>query len=130
MNDETNISTQTYNETNVNISDSQGFEQAHIVQTSDDSFVIQDNMNLRIGSATVNDISGDISLFDSLGVHTATITSSGNIQGIDGLTDGHIIHLNNGDVIIQDPQNQTVGRILKNGVITDSFGLPIGSIKQ
>ena len=130
MNDETNISTQTYNKTNVNISDSHGFEQVHIVQTSNDAFVIQDNMNLRIGSATINDISGDMSLFDNLGIHTATITSSGNIQGIDGLTDGHIIHLNNGDMVIQDPQNQTIGHILKNGVITDENSIPIGSIKQ
>ena len=79
---------------------------------------------------TINDISGDMSLFDNLGIHTATITSSGNIQGIDGLTDGHIIHLNNGDMVIQDPQNQTIGHILKNGVITDENSIPIGSIKQ
>ena len=101
-----------------------------IVQTDEHTFTIQDSQSMMEGTIHVGSITGDMSLDDSLGIHQGTITNDGIIKGVDELTDGHIKTEYNGERIILDDKNQTIGHILKNGIITDAKGMPLGNIKE
>jgi len=101
-----------------------------IVQTDEHTFTIQDSQSMMEGTIHVSSITGDISLDDSLGIHQGSITNDGIIKGVDELTDGHIKTEYNGERIILDDKNQTIGHILKNGIIIDAKGMPLGNIKE
>ena len=115
--------------TTLGVYDETGNLEEKIVQTNEHTFAIQDAQGLSEGTAHLDSITGDMSLDDALGIHQGTITNDGIIKGVDELTDGRIITQYNGERIIQDSTNQTIGHILKNGIITDAQRMPLGSIK-
>lgn len=129
-NDYTINNTSTPSNESYAIYDETGHLEEKIVQTDEHTFAIQDSQSMMEGTIHVSSITGDMSLDDVLGIHQGTITNDGIIKGVDGLTDGHIKTEYNGDRIILDDKNQTIGRILNNGIITNAIGMPLGNIKE
>ena len=134
LNDNTNLTVTDNNidvkpQTTLGVYDETGTLEEKIVQTNEHTFAIQDSQGLTEGTVHLDSITGDMALDDALGIHQGTITNDGIIKGVDELTDGRIITQYNGERIIQDSTNKTIGHILKNGIITDAQGMPLGSIK-
>ena len=111
------------------IYDNNGFAQGSVTQTGDNSYAFKDNMEMQSGSASVDSTTGNINVNDSTDMHEFTITNQGVIQGVDGLTEGHIVADGNGGYNIQDSQGATLGHI-KDGVILDDKNQIIGRIKN
>ncbi|MBE6106666.1 hypothetical protein [Anaerovibrio lipolyticus] len=112
------------------IYDTNGFEQANIVQMDNNSFVVQDINSMNLGSIDVNDVTGNVTMFDTFGFQQGSITDTGTILGIDGLSDGRVVSLGNGNMVIQDNTQHTIGHIFNNGICTDELGMPVGLIKN
>ena len=110
--------------------DTNGFEQSNIVQIDDNSFVVQGADSMSLGTISVNDVTGNLTMHDVFGFQQGTITNSGTILGIDGLSDGRVISLGNGNMVIQDSMQHTIGHVLGNGICTDELGMPVGLIKN
>ncbi|MBP3816996.1 MAG: hypothetical protein J6H31_01720 [Butyrivibrio sp.] len=114
----------------ITIQDTNGFAVEYINPITSTHATITDNMGIMNGDITKDSITGDITLHNSAGLSIATITNEGTIQGIDGLTDGHIIHMENGSTIIQDNLGHTLGYINQQGIITSADGKMLGKIKH
>ena len=112
------------------IQDANGDTIGQVNPISDTSATVTDTNGMYQGSMTQNNLTGDVMLNDASGLTLASVTSSGIVQGVDGLTDGRLIHMENGATIIQNSVGQTLAYVNQNGVITGTDGMTLGRIKS
>lgn len=111
------------------LQDNMGMTEGKIVQTSAQDFVLQDSAGQTEITAHA-DYLDNIDLQNQMGQHVGTITNDGTIKGADGLTDGNVTTLENGDQIVKDTQGLTVAKIKADGTVLDSQNMSLGAIKK
>nr|DAK26704.1 MAG TPA: hypothetical protein [Caudoviricetes sp.] len=113
----------------VSIQDDMGMNAGHVIQTSKHDYVIQNDMGQQTMSVHEDHL-GNIDAQDNMSQHVGMITDDGNILGADGLNDGRVVTLNNGDQIIKDAQGMHTLTIKADGTMLDPLGQKIGSIRK
>lgn len=116
-----------FTQTSHEITDNVGMNQGHIIQTSPDTMVLQDQMSHNVATAHLSD-NGEISITGNDGLSKGGITSEGNIQGTDGMSQGSVKDVN-GTTVIKDSSGMMKVRITENGDIIGADGQTIGHVK-
>ncbi len=128
--DDDNIKTsqnELFTQTSHTIIDNSAMQQGRVVQTSSDTFVLQDQMSHQVSTAHAS-ATGDLNMTGSDGHSQVKITSEGNIQGTDGMSQGSVKDVN-GTTVIKDSSGMMKVRITENGDIIGADGQTIGHVK-